>query len=111
VRDFVWTLKTMKKNTKSTTKGHTCPFVIMLMIVLYLNVMKKNTKSTTRFLKKENNKNIMTYEHGICTRCTRKDFTMVFGTIQYCKACFDTVSNDLETKDTIQKLREIYGTN
>ena len=100
----------MKKNTKSTTGGHTCPTVIMLMIVLYLNVMKKNTKSTTRFLKKENNRNIMTYEQRYCSRCTRHDFTIVLGTIQYCKACFDTVSNDLETKDTIKKLMENYGT-
>jgi len=105
------TLKTMKKNTKSTTKGHTSPFVNMLMLMLYLNVMKKNTKSTTRFLKKENNRNIMTYEHGTCSRCTRNSFIILFGTIGYCKSCFDTVSNDLETKDTIQKLRETYGTN
>ena len=106
----MWTLKTMKKNTKSTTKGLTSPFVNIVMFVLYLNVMKKNTKSTTRFLKKENNRNIMTYEHGTCSRCTRNSFTMVFGDIRYCKACYDTVSNDLETKDTIQKLRETYGT-
>jgi len=44
----------MKKNTKSTTKGLTSPFVNIVMLVLYLNVMKKNTKSTIRFLKKEN---------------------------------------------------------
>ena len=53
----------------------------------------------------------MTYEHGTCSRCTRNSFTMVFGDIRYCKACYDTVSNDLETKDIIQKLKETYGTN
>ena len=101
----------MKKNSKLTTGGDTSPTVNMLMLVLYLNVWKKMKKLTTRLLKKENKRNIMTYEHGTCSRCTRNSFTMVFGTIRYCKACFDTVSNDLETKDTIQKLRETYGTN
>jgi len=101
----------MKKNAESTTKGLTSPFVNMLMLVIYLNVLKKNAESTTRFLKKENNRNIMTYEHGTCSRCTRNSFIILFGTIGYCKSCFDTVSNDLETKDTIQKLRETYGTN
>lgn len=99
----------MKKNTKSTTGGHTCPTVIMLMIVLYLNVMKKNTKSTTRFLKKENNRNIMTYEHQICSRCTRKSFCICFDSLCYCDACFETMCNDLETKEQMKKILQNYG--
>jgi hypothetical protein len=34
----------------------------------------------------------------------------MFGTeLGYCKACFDTVSNDLETKESIKKLMDQYG--
>ena len=101
----------MKKNAELTTGGHTCPTVNMLMLMIYLNVLKKNAELTTRFLKKENNRNIMTYENKICSRCTRRTYCIIFGNIQYCDACFEAVMNDPDSKPIMEQLLKNYGTN
>ena len=46
----------------------------------------------------------------LCSRCSNPHYCIMFGTnLGYCKACFDTVSNDLETKESIKKLMDQYG--
>jgi hypothetical protein len=67
-------------------------------------------KLTIRFLKKENKRNIMTYENKICSRCTRRTYCIIFGTIQYCDACFEAVMNDPDSKPIMEKLLKNYGT-
>jgi hypothetical protein len=46
----------------------------------------------------------MTYERAFCNRCTNVHYCILVGKSFYCQACFDTVSNDIETKDKIAKI-------
>lgn len=53
----------------------------------------------------------MTFENGICQRCTRRAYLIVFGQVKLCDSCFDTVSNDPETEQMMKQLMKNYGTN
>ena len=51
----------------------------------------------------------MIYERNECQRCTRLAFCINLDKIHYCNACFETLSNDFETKEVMQKLLKTCG--